>query len=73
MGEGAFRALWRARLSDRRSHPQIDDISLEQSTTRLHGHVATVEGIVCVNFHNKRPHTACARFFAVRIVRSRGH
>lgn len=72
MGEGAFRALWRARLSDRRSHPPIDDLSLKQSTTKLHGHVATVEGIVFAGFHNKRPYTTCARIFAVRIVRTKG-
>lgn len=58
MGRGVFRTLWRVRLSDRRSHPPIDNLSLKQSTTKLHGHVATVEGIVCANFHGKRPYTA---------------
>lgn len=58
MGRGVFRTLWRDRLSDRRSHPPIDDLSLKQFTTKLHGHVATVGGIVCAKFHGKRTYTA---------------
>lgn len=58
MGREVFRTLWRDRLSDRRSHPPIDDLSLKQSTTKLHGHVATVGSIMCAKFRSKKPYAA---------------
>lgn len=54
MGRRAFRVLWRARLSETTVPPSDNDLPPEQSTTKLHAHVAIVEGTMRTEFRDKR-------------------